>query len=352
VSVREHAPGYAAILPCLIVLALLGAALPAAARPKTDVVVLQNGDRYHGEIKLLDRGQLSLSTDPASTIQIEWDWVVSATSEYFYEVELDTGAKYYGVLKPVKQKRMVRVVGLSGATLLTHDEVVRLTPVKKRFWQRFSGSVTLSLAYTQANNLIQWNGSGNVAYRTRKWYVNLSGSTFLSTQDSTDATVRNQIGIAGTRYLPNKKAANASLSFDENPDQGYSLRVVLSAGASVFIVQENNQTFSIGTGLAMNRETPVDSSAVTTSLEWEFDFGLERFSYQHPKHSLSAILTPYISLQEKGRYRIDFNVTGNWELIRDFYFTLNLQESYDSKPPTAGAAKNDLSLTTGLSYSF
>jgi hypothetical protein len=350
--VREHAPRYMGILPCLIALVLLGAALPAGARPKTDVIVLMNGDRYHGEIKLLDKGQLSLSTDAASTIQIEWDWVVSATSEYFYEVELDTGAKYYGVLKPVSQKRMVRVVGLSGATLLTHDEVVRLTPIQRNFWQRFNGSLTLSLGYTQANNLIQWNGSGNVSYRTRKWYLNLAGSTFLSSQDSTDATVRNSIGLAATRYLPDKKALNASLNFDENPDQGYSLRIVLSAGASVFLVQENNQTFSIGTGLAANRETPVDSSAVSTSLEWELDFDLERFSYQHPKRSLSAILTPYVSLQDKGRYRIDFNVVGNWELINDFYWTLTLQESYDSKPPAAGAAKNDLSLTTGISYSF
>jgi hypothetical protein len=277
---------------------------------------------------------------------------VSVTSEFFFEVELESGTKYYGVLLPVDQKGTVRVVGMSGATILTCEQIVRLTPVKRRFWDRFSGSITLSLGYTQANNLVQWNGSGNLSYRTRKWYVNLAGSSFLSTQDSTEATVRNQLGLSTTRYLPNKKALNTALTLEENPDQGYSLRVVFSAGASVFLVQENNQTFSVGTGLAMNRETPVDSSAINTTLEWEFEFDLERFSYQHPKRNLSAVLTPYISLQEKGRYRVDFNVNGQWELIHDFYLNLNLQESYDSKPPTAGAAKNDVSVTTGLSYSF
>jgi len=349
--VREQARR-TGLLPWLVLLVLLASPLPAAARPKTDIVVLENGDRLHGEIKQLNKGQLSLSTDPASTIQIEWDWVVSVTSEYFYEVEMDIGTKYYGTLQPVEEKGMIRVVGLSGATMLTREEVVRLTPVKRRFWERFNGSLTLSLAYTQANNLVQWNGSGDVNYRTRKWYLDLNGSTFLSTQDSTDATVRNQIALSATRYLPRKKALNSSLSLGENPDQGYSLRVVYSAGASVFLVQENNQTFSVGTGLAMNRETPVDSSAVNTTLEWEFTFDLERFSYQHPKRSLSVVLTPYINLQEQGRYRADLNITGQWELISDFYLNLTVQESYDSKPPSAGAAKNDVSLTTGVSYTF
>ena len=49
--------------------------IPALARDKTDVVILKNGDRVTGEIKSLDRGKMSLSTDHMGTIQIEWEEV-------------------------------------------------------------------------------------------------------------------------------------------------------------------------------------------------------------------------------------------------------------------------------------
>ena len=43
-------------------------AAPGFARPKTDVVVLDNGDRITCEIKKLQRGKLTISTDASGTI--------------------------------------------------------------------------------------------------------------------------------------------------------------------------------------------------------------------------------------------------------------------------------------------
>ena len=43
------------------------------AAPKTDVVILVNGDRITGEVKALEKGILSYSTDSIGTISIEWE---------------------------------------------------------------------------------------------------------------------------------------------------------------------------------------------------------------------------------------------------------------------------------------
>lgn len=40
---------------------------------KTDIVILQNGDRTTGEIKELKFGKLKYGTDNAGTISFEWD---------------------------------------------------------------------------------------------------------------------------------------------------------------------------------------------------------------------------------------------------------------------------------------
>lgn len=58
--------------------AILGLVLfsrPLSAHPKTDVVVLANGDRITCEIKTLARGRLTVKTDAFGTVSIKWDHV-------------------------------------------------------------------------------------------------------------------------------------------------------------------------------------------------------------------------------------------------------------------------------------
>ena len=63
------------------------------ARPKTDVIILKNGDRITGEIKKMERGRLSLSTDSMRTVSIEWEDVERITSQYYFEIETTVGNK-------------------------------------------------------------------------------------------------------------------------------------------------------------------------------------------------------------------------------------------------------------------
>ena len=50
------------------------------AGPKTDVVRLANGDHITGEVKRLERGRLTFSTDDGGTIYFEWDNVAHLES--------------------------------------------------------------------------------------------------------------------------------------------------------------------------------------------------------------------------------------------------------------------------------
>ena len=66
------------------------------AAPKTDVVILVNGDRFTGEVKGLEKGILKYSTDFVGTISVEWNHVAQLQSAQLFEVELFDGAKLYG----------------------------------------------------------------------------------------------------------------------------------------------------------------------------------------------------------------------------------------------------------------
>ena len=58
---------------------------------KTDVVVLINGDAVTAEIKSLAFSDLRYSTDSMGTVDIEWEDIVSLTSNQSLQIETATG---------------------------------------------------------------------------------------------------------------------------------------------------------------------------------------------------------------------------------------------------------------------
>ena len=72
----------------------------AAAAPKVDLIVLQNGTRVVGEIRSMSRGRRELETDDMGTIYVEWGNVAQVTAPGFFEVEDMEGGLYFGSLRP------------------------------------------------------------------------------------------------------------------------------------------------------------------------------------------------------------------------------------------------------------
>ena len=70
------------ILDLLVATAVFFCWLPTSAiAAKTDVVVLINGNAVTGEVKSLDFGSLRYSTDSMGTVNIDWEDIVTVTSE-------------------------------------------------------------------------------------------------------------------------------------------------------------------------------------------------------------------------------------------------------------------------------
>jgi len=85
---------------------------PVLGRDKTDVIILKNGDHITGEIKSLARGKMSLSTDSMGTVQIEWEDVERVTSQWFFEVETETGLRTFGSLSPAAEPKTMEIIAV------------------------------------------------------------------------------------------------------------------------------------------------------------------------------------------------------------------------------------------------
>ena len=166
-SPARGAAGPLAATALLCVCALL--APLAQAAPKTDVVVLVNGDRITGEIKALEYNQLKLSTSHMGTIYIEWDKVASVKSDQYLLLERTDGTRYYGQLVAGEGTSKLRVQQLKDepAELVDMKAVVRAQPIDGgSFVDRLDGYISAGFDFAQANNRNSIDLAGGLSSRT------------------------------------------------------------------------------------------------------------------------------------------------------------------------------------------
>ncbi len=325
------------------------AATPLAAQ-KTDVLILGNGDHITGEIKKLDRGQLEYSTDDMGRLFIEWDEIARLTSINFFEIELDTGRKYFGNLPQAgeDQKLVVALDARSDTLELIH--IVKITPIKARFWSRFDGNVDVGFSFAQANNVLQLSLGATVKYRVAHYFTTLTYSSYFQDQDELDSTDRVSVTLSFRRFMGRKWNALIFGKVEQNEELNLDLRTSLGGGPLWGAIQTNRKLLLAGAGLLVSREqfTGLDPRV---NLEGLLALDFEAFRFDDPELDLSVTLTVYPGITDWGRLRLQLNATGRYELVSDFFLGLTLFESYDNGG-TQAAAINDFAVTLSIGYSF
>jgi len=91
----------------IFLLALLWASLCSAAHAKRkDVVIMNNGDHFTGEVKRLENGLLFVETDyVAGSIGLDWNQVESVQSTATYRIVLNNGKRLEGKIEKVSGEK-------------------------------------------------------------------------------------------------------------------------------------------------------------------------------------------------------------------------------------------------------
>lgn len=58
------------------------------------------------------------------------------------------------------------------------------------------------------------------------------------------------------------------------------------------------------------------------------------------------------SLTDPGRVRLEGDLRSRYEVLKDFFITLALQTSNDTRPPSADTPKSDFTTTLSLTWKF
>ncbi len=333
-------------------LILILACADAAARDKTDQVTLINGNQLTGEIKKLDHGQLSFSTDSMGTVRIEWDDVRVTDSQYEFEFELSDGSRYFGRLGRSEEPGYLVIVEQFRSVPLSMAQIIRITPIENSFLDRLNGSLSLGLNLTKGDDVSdQFNVSASATHRTRIRAITAKLSAII-TQDDEESTQRADLSLEMTRFRGNRWFNSYFAGLESNDELDLDLRTSIGAGVGRYVIQTNAIELQWLTGLVATSERLGDGSSSVEGLEGLLGIGFSKYLYDHPNVDIDLSLNVFPSLTESGRVRSKFNARIRREIVDDLFLDITLFASYDSDPQSVDGATTDQGIVTSLGWSF
>jgi putative salt-induced outer membrane protein YdiY len=325
---------------------------PAAKAAKTDVVILVNGNAVTGEVKSLEFGSLRYSTDSMGTVNIDWEDIVSVTSQQDLQIELTDGTRYFGKLYAPDERHFVRIVTASQELVIESSEIVRITPIEtsEKLLERLDGSFSLGFQTQKSSEVTTSNIAADVSYRTRKYLFGTRLNSSVTDQPSEPTKARQSVGLNYQRFRPNRWFTDWFTTWEKNDELGIAGRSAAGVALGRYITQTNKSQFSLALGAQGARSSYIGEDESTTEAEGRIEARFLRRRLT-PETSLRFTTTVYPLLEDLSQYRAESDFNLRWEVFEDFFLEMGVGYSYISDPPT-DAEKSDYTATTSIGYSF
>ena len=333
-------------------LAIVGTA-EARKRDKTDVVVMDNGDRVTCAIIGLEYGLLKADTYAFGTIDIKWEQVATVESPFVFDVEVLGAVHHYGTLAPSEDGKHVVIAGEGSTLQLDRAKITRISEIDSEFWQRIHGSFSVGFDFTKSSDIGTNSVSLDANYRAETFVMNLDLSMQQTKSPDTGTTDRDKLSFAYQWLRPNRNFWVGLGALERNEELGIDTRLELGGGFGRYLKQTSVSEFSAVGGLVLTQEWVTGAENSQQSIEGVLGATWHVFRLVGKTTSLMTQALLYPSFTESGRYRGQFDVTLRKELITDFYLDINAYYDYDNQPPDQDkTATSDYGWTTSLSYAF
>jgi putative salt-induced outer membrane protein YdiY len=343
----------------LMVLLLL---LPTSSigKRKDDVVVMTNGDKFTGEIKTLQYGELVFKSGyMKDDVRLDWKQVKILQSQDAFIVGLSDGKRITGLISkeaidagdPEKSNEF-KIVAEGTTVDVAASDVIAIGQREVSFWNQLTGSISYGFDFASGNKATTSSLNADAAFRTTKNSVQLTTGSQFSSQANAKNTNRFTFDSQYARMLSQRWLAAGLFSLLKSNQQDLQLRSTYGAAMGRRLVQTDKTALIVLAGGAYSHESYVpqlDTEPVRNNAESLLGVTFSTFRFSTLNLNSRTILFP--SLSDPGRLRISSQSNLRIELIRNFNWNFQLYENYDTRPPIH-APKNDLGLTTSIGWTF
>lgn len=321
---------------------------------QNDSLTMNTDEILVGEIKILDKGIITIETDYGdSDFKIEWDKVKYINTIQKFIIITTNGNRYYGKLISHKGKPSnVVIVGINGQnTSLNIRDISFLRMIDDTFWSRIDLLMSVGYTLAKANNSHQFSSSIKTGYLSSKFKADVSFSAIRTVQTVEDVEARisrTEGGLGILFFVINDWFAVARSDLLQSSEQMLNIRSTTKGGIGNYILKTDQMELGFAGGAAWNVEDYEDNDSsdrnsveIFAAMEYNiFDLG-----------DLDLMITgvAYPSLTERKRFRSDFSFDIKYEFPRDFFINLGFTLNYDNQPVT-GASKGDYVLQTTIGW--
>ncbi|HTF17240.1 MAG TPA: DUF481 domain-containing protein [Chryseolinea sp.] len=317
-----------------------------------DTLYFYNKTKIVGELLKISLARIQFDADGVGIISIKNSKVqsINASSRSF-RIETTAGAEVQGYLGRSPIPGSVIVISTQGTSEMDIDDIANLVYFGTTILSRFTGNLSAGYTYTKSSKIGRLNINGTIAYNTAKGQTQLDGDLIM-TSDSTKAYVeRANLAASHEHTFAPLWAAVVIVKYQRNLELGLERRWQQGIGiGKEFVIDQHQQAIAIG-GVAINQErNQEDTKANTTEamLQMKYNF----FSFSRPSLTVSFVETAYVSLTEANRIRLDGDITTDYEIVKDFYVSLEFYHNYDSRSPGTGDPNIDFGFVAGLRFKF
>jgi hypothetical protein len=330
--------------------------LPLFARDKSDVIVMNNGDRMTGEIKGLDDGVLYVSFDYIKdTAAVDWSKVHHLESNQLFIVGAVDGSVYTGIIKTVDSAagRPIKIVPAETPeeqVAVERPEVITVTQTSTNFWERFNGNITTGVTYSKGNQSRQYNLGATVDYPRERWGAKGTVNSTLNTASGTSTATRNTLDLRALHLLPWNNWFYVGLgNFLQSSIQQIQLQSNLGGGIGRFLKNTNHSTILVAGGLGLQNVKYSQSQPAQNVLAGTAVTEMKFFRFNRTNLTIDAAAYP--ALTQPGRVYVNTSVSYYVKLFGKIDWNASLYGNWDNQPPPHFSG-SDYGTTSGLSYSF
>ncbi|MEN8115979.1 MAG: DUF481 domain-containing protein [Bacteroidota bacterium] len=320
---------------------------------QNDTLYTATGDMLIGEIKSMSRNVLTFDTDYAdSEFKVEWANVDGLISKATLQIYTTDGEKFTGNLAYDKtSKRTVQLINSDNDRSLTLDEIVEIATLSSSFLDRLYISIDAGYSLTKANHLSQLTTNGRANYNGEKWVLGAGFNNVNTSQDDAEPTTRNEANVDFSRDIYGKAFAFIGMEFLESSELNLDLRTTSKIGVGYYFFRTNGMFLQGGVGLA-NANEKYSGADPKTENSFEGLGAVEFDAYDIGDFSFRAKINAFPSFSNKGRVRINSDVSLKWDLPMDFYIKASFIHNYDTQPIVEGIDKGDFVFQTGIGWEW
>lgn len=320
-----------------------------AAVAPADEVVLQNGDRLTGRIVHKSGETLTLENDYAGKLTIQWQSIVSITTNEPVELILSGGRRVrfrFGAAAPESES----VEQAVGGVRLDEIAFINPTPVESGIGTVSGGHASVSAAKTTGNSSgTRVYGDVDYTVRGKQYRWGVSGKANRVT-DSGQETASNWLAGANyDRFVAEDRFVYLRASFERDRFKDVDLRTAVGGGYGLQLIEDERTNVSLRGGLDY---VVVDRTASPNerypALGWgvkaNHKLGGEGSEVFHEDEG-------FWNLRETGHVTVRSRTGLRMPLVNSLAATLQVNFDWE-REPAEGRKPADVTVLLGLGYTF